>query len=369
MLGKSAALCAAVPGDVEANCEGSMNVTSDASTSGEHRVESRKSRDTDAEPLVSVIIPTHDRPDLLRDAVRSVVAQTYDRIELVVVDDHSGSPAREAVSDLKLDVEAVKHVRHPENRGVSAARNTGIHTASGDYLAFLDDDDWWENKKVAAQVRAFQQANKKVGVVYTGIEYTDSEESLVHTPTLRGDVTRELLTGQSLAPTSTIMVRRSLAEKVGGFDEQLPSWNDRDLYIRLSLHSEFESIPRPLTVRVADHGHEQISRKYETKRDVSYPRFVTKHRPTAAQYGWRCRRRFLASITSMLAASARMNGHYGEARRYFLESIRLYPLDPETYLSLLPVIGGQYTYRLAAFVHDLSKNVVESTERLTGGHR
>lgn len=320
--------------------------------------------------LVSVVVPTYERPDLVREAALSVAAQSYDPIELVVVDDHSSTPARAALSDLPLDsLTAVRHVRHPQNGGVSAARNTGINTASGEYVAFLDDDDRWDERKVAAQVRAFHETDDAVGVVYSGIEHTTGERSTVATPSLRGDVTYDLLVGKSLAPTSTVMVRRDLLTRVDGFDEDLPSWNDRDLYIRLSHHCEFEPVSASLTVRRSAHGADQISRDYETKRDITHPRFVSKHRSDAVRYGRRCERRFLASTLLMLAKSARLNGYYVEARRHLLRSIRLYPLDTEQYLHLLPVLGGRYTYRPAEFAYGLAEKVARLLQRSPGTQR
>lgn len=320
--------------------------------------------------LVSVVVPTYDRPDMVREAARVVAAQTYDDVELIVVDDHSPTPAETALADAALDdVETVRYLRHSQNRGVSAARNTGIRAATGEYVAFLDDDDRWDERKLAAQVRAFRESDDDVGVVYTGIEYTSETGSTTDIPTLRGDVTHDLLVGRSLAPTSTVMARRAFLDRIDGFDEQLPSWNDRDLYVRLSQQCEFEPVPEVLTVRLAGHGSEQISRDYETKRDVSHPRFVSKHRPTAASYGWRCERRFLAATSLALARAARVNGCYRESRRLLLESIRWYPFDTDAYTQLVPVLGGRYTYEPAQFVYHLTGRVVRRLPRFGDGQR
>lgn len=315
------------------------------------------------QPLVSVVIPTHERPELLREAARSVAAQTYDRIELIVVDDNSATPARRALSDARLDsLVSVHHARHSENRGASAARNTGIQAASGEYVAFLDDDDCWKEEKIAAQVRAFRRADERVGVVYTGIEHVASGQSTVEVPELRGDIARELLVGKSLAPTSTVMIRRDSLQAVGGFDEELPSWNDRDLYLRLSRHCEFQPVTEPLTVRRSKHDTDQLSSDYETKRDVTYPRFVSKHRSAAARYGRRCERRFLSSASLMLGMAAQKNGRYLEARKHYVRSIRRYPFDSELYLQLLPVLGGRYTYRPAEFVYRAAKRLARRAQ-------
>ena len=106
-------------------------------------------------PLVSVVLPTYDRPALVRKAVASVGAQTYPNVELLVVDDCSPTPVEQALEGLSLGPSiAVRVLRHEENRGGNAARNTGIRVAAGEYVAFLDDDDRWhpENRPPGTSV-------------------------------------------------------------------------------------------------------------------------------------------------------------------------------------------------------------------------
>lgn len=298
--------------------------------------------------LVSVVLPTYERPDLARRAVESVISQTYTPIELIVVDDHSETPIQGALSDVTTKgIESVQYVRHPENRGVSAARNTGIEASSGNYIAFLDDDDQWDEQKIKRQVHQFRKSDDTVGLVATGIKYKSGNMTRSGLPTLRGDVTRELLAGEPFVQTSAVMVRRDPLLKIGGFDEELPSWNDRDLYIRLSRQCKFESVPELLTIRHIEHGDNQIRHDLEQKRDISYPRFESKHRPTAAEYGRQCERRFRASLTLALARSAMQNGYYGDARRFYVRSLRFNPFQTDPYTRLMAVIGGPYTYKPA----------------------
>jgi len=299
-------------------------------------------------PTVSVVIPTYDRPAYLRRAASSVNAQTYDDVELVVVDDCSEPPVREALADLPLDsIAAVTYLRHETNQGANAARNTGIEAASGKFVAFLDDDDWWERTKLERQVKRFRETAPEVGVVYTGTRYVNvhDDSSLVTIPDLEGRVTRDVLVGGQLEEFSAAMVRASVIEEAGLPDERFPSWQDREWYLRLSRHCAFAVVPEPLTVRQMGHGG-QIRDDYERKRDVSYPLFLEKHRPLASEYGPRVERLFVASLTRLLGRSAFKNGYYREAAYHLARSVRYSPFSLDAYVYLLASLGGRRTHRL-----------------------
>jgi len=139
------------------------------------------------QPLVSVIIPTYGRDEKLVEAVRSVIEQTYDNIELFVVDDASPEPVEEHLSSVPLEsLTAVRVIRHDENRGANTARNSGIDAANGKYVAFLDDDDRWVETKLSRQVDTFETAGSEIGVVYTGIREEKPERTGIKTPNWRG---------------------------------------------------------------------------------------------------------------------------------------------------------------------------------------
>lgn len=300
-------------------------------------------------PLVSVILPTHERPEYLRRAVESVLAQTYDCLELIVVDDHSSTPAHQVLADVSFDsLVDVRHVRHSENRGANAARNNGIRAATGTYIAFLDDDDLWEPEKIERQVECFEDAGPDVGVVYTGVKYIGPNGTglFVQTPTARGDVTEDILVGKSIAEFSAVMVRSDVIPTARLLDERFPSWQDREWYVRLSKHCRFEPVPEPLMIRQMGHG-DQINTDFEAKRDVSYPLFLEKHRPLAAEYGRMCERKFVASLSEMLGMSAFKNGYYAEARTYLMKAILSYPFATNRYLYLFSSLGGRTTHRLS----------------------
>jgi glycosyltransferase involved in cell wall biosynthesis len=302
----------------------------------------------DPDPLVSVVLPTYDRPAELVRAVASVAAQTYPAVELVVVDDCSPTPAEAVVGDavaagdLALGDLRVTHVRHGTNRGANAARNAGVRAAAGSIVAFLDDDDEWHPEKLARQVAAFAAAGPDVGVVYTGMRFVRPDGTTDVCPTVRGDVTRDLLVGRSLSQFSAVAVRRSAIDAAGLPDERFPSWQDREWYLRLSTTCAFEAIPEPLCVRRLD-ADDRISDDYPRKRDASYPLLVETHRSLAREYG--LEGAFLAATAESLGKSALQRGYYADARRHLLRAFRHDPVrSPRFYAFLLSALGGRPAY-------------------------
>src|SRR5256885_2165082 len=125
-----------------------------------------------ASPLVSVVIPIYNGLKYLDRAVASVLAQTYQPIEIILVDDGSTDGSWEWIASYGSQVRPIRQ----KNAGVGCARNTGIEHARGDLIAFLDQDDWWMPEKAARQVQAFLD-DDRVGLVHTGVSHFDDISS------------------------------------------------------------------------------------------------------------------------------------------------------------------------------------------------
>jgi len=301
-----------------------------------------------SDPLVSAVITTYDRPTHLRSAVESVREQTYDRIELVVVDDHSETPARDTLRDVELEpLAGFECIRHEENRGANAARNTGIRAASGEYVAFLDDDDQWLPEKTERQVDAFRESDD-VGVVYTGIrERTRDETSVSIPPPIDGDITKALLCRNVVGSMSVAMVRTDLARAVP-LDERFPSWADLQWYVELSRRTGFRRVPEPLVLYECT-SPGRLSRDFE-KEKVSYELFVEEFDELAATYGHLFHRKMRGWAAYRVGTGAFHSGHYDRARRYFAAAVASYPFEPEFFEFLFASLGGRSTHRLARLV-------------------
>ena len=296
-----------------------------------------------SDPLVSVVVPTYHRESMLSEAVQSVIEQTYPHVEIIVVDDASPVPASEALVDTD---DSVRILRHDENQGANAARNTGIRAARGDILAFLDDDDRWAPTKLERQVTAFNTGHPRPGVVLVGQQFVDAGGSTIKRklPAVDGTATEQLFAGTVAGPFSTMAVRRNLIDQAGLPDEKLPNLQDREWLLRLSQYAPFHSIRSPLVYRRMG-DHDQIGDQFVERRDVTYQRMLMKHQETAAQFG--LAGSFEASLALSVAAAALQNGAYNEARRFAYHALRSDPTAHRAYVYILAAIGGGFTYRPA----------------------
>lgn len=291
----------------------------------------------DEVPLVTVVITTYNRPSYLRRAVRSVLDQTYENIELVVVDGHSETPAREALSEVDCSgLTAFQCIRHEENKSANAGRNTGIQAASGDFIALLDDDDQWHPEKLERQVEKFLEADEDVGVVYTGTKTPPSK--------LGDDMTKSLLCRNVIGGMSKVMVRADLA-KEQLLDEQFPAWGDLEWYIRLSRRTEFEQLPESLVIYEWDSDN-RLSENFE-KECESYQLFIERFDALAAEYGRLFRRKMHSWAAYRVGSAALLTDNYEHARRFFVTAVTFYPFEPKFWTYAVAAAGGRFTHHAA----------------------
>lgn len=185
-------------------------------------------------PLISVIIPTYRRALLLRSAIESVRKQTYSNIEILIVDDASDDNTGSVVASI-VDTR-IRYLRHRVNRGVSAARNTGIREAKGTYIAFLDDDDEWREDKLAKQVQAIEHWD---AVLCMGV--ANGYPLRVHN---RSEIDLGDLRQGSFSP-SGFLAKAYIFQEIM-FDENLKQGEDWDLFIRIRWQYSIGWIGEPL---------------------------------------------------------------------------------------------------------------------------
>jgi glycosyltransferase involved in cell wall biosynthesis len=211
---------------------------------------------------VSVVVTCYNYARYLPEAVGSVLDQTYGDLEVVLVDDGSTDETPQVVTQWR-DEPRLRYVRQ-DNAGQASAKNLGIRLAREPLVAFLDADDRWDPTKLARQVPLF--ARPEVGVVYSrgllldaaGATRLPARASWERTP--RAGRVTEYLLYDNMVPFSSAVVRRSLLQEVGGFDEQLAMAIDWDLWLRLSRHCEFAWVDEPLLHYRIGHG-DQMSRQ------------------------------------------------------------------------------------------------------------
>lgn len=298
-------------------------------------------------PLVSCVVPTYNRPVRLREAVNCIVDQTYRPIELIIVDDASSEDyIANVVQDISDADISIQVVQHDENRGASAARNSGIRSANGTYIAFLDDDDQWLADKLEKQITGLEQSNSAFSYCWVRRVGPEGEHRATHTPKIEGEATKQLFTGNFTGTTSTVVVTKELCQTIGGFDDSLPRWNDWDFALRASLHTDFVLVSEILVHQFNWDG-DQLSDNLD-KLKIAQDRFITKHQELAADYDMH--NLFQSRMHFGLGYSAGMSGNYKLARQSLFNAIKLVPYEPEFYLYMLVFIGGRFTLRPAQII-------------------
>ena len=200
---------------------------------------------------VSVIIPTFNRSRKVVRAISSVLHQTFTDHEIIVVDDGSMDATEDAVAQF---AERVTYIAHSSNRGVSAARNTGIQRSAAPLIAFLDSDDHWLPEKLAVQVGFFNQHPKALACQTEEIWIRNSRRVNPQKKHLKpsGDIFEPALKLCLVSP-SAVMLKRSLLEEVGLFDEDLPVCEDYDLWLRITCRHPVYLIREALVVKEGGH--------------------------------------------------------------------------------------------------------------------
>jgi glycosyltransferase involved in cell wall biosynthesis len=195
-------------------------------------------------PVISIVIPVYNGEKTIEETVRSVLKQTFQDFEIIIINDGSKDKTLEVIdgiSDSRIQVYSYS------NSGQGASRNRGISYAKGQYLSFLDADDLWTSDKLEAQLDALQ-ANPEAAVAYSWTDFIDEFGNFLRPGShlnLSGNVYPHLLLSNILENGSNPLIRREAIDKVGQFDESLPPAEDWDLYLRLAAEYPFIVVPRP----------------------------------------------------------------------------------------------------------------------------
>lgn len=243
---------------------------------------------------VSVVIPTRNRAELLRRALASVLGQTHQRLEIIVVDDASSDNTAAVVTGVQDS--RIRYLRHETNRGGAAARNTGIRAATGAVIGFLDDDDEWEPEKAEEQLKLLRDHH----VVICGSDKSAELFRPGARETVRLD---DLRKGRFTAGGTGVLMARAAVLKSIMFDESLPRYQDWDLFIRIAQRHAIVYLNIPL-VRYNEGDHGRITNSLLKYRDAELerqfkmlhkhkeffgPRWFRRHMSRALLYGIRHR--------------------------------------------------------------------------------
>lgn len=283
-------------------------------------------------PLVSVIVPAYNAEAFIERTLESVLAQTYQNLEVIVVDDGSSDRTAAIVREIAQRDPRVTLLEQP-NSGVAAARNFGIQKSSGEYIAPIDADDLWYPQNLEKQVEVLLQTDPTVGLVYAwsaDIDENDRPTGEFRAAKIEGNVYKTLICHNFLGNASATLMRRSCLERVGGYNSQLKEQNaggceDWDLYLRIAEHYQFRVVPEFLI------GYRKIassmSRDYRqmAKSHGLMLQAVRQNHPeiSAALYRLSC--------SSFYLYLARQSQQYGSPRQtiaWLLEALRVDWITP-----------------------------------------
>lgn len=202
-------------------------------------------------PTVSVIIPTYNRAHLIERAIQSVLNQTYQNFEVIIVDDGSIDNTEEVVK--KIHDNRVYYYKHDKNKGGSAARNTGISLAKGEYIAFQDSDDEWLPEKLSQQINIIKSLSVDVGMIYTDMWRIDSSGKRYYWKSPGNNKENNIINCKAFDDVKgiglgTTIIKKECFEKAGIFDEEFRRFIDLELFLRLSKFYKFYHLKSPLVI-------------------------------------------------------------------------------------------------------------------------
>ena len=285
--------------------------------------------------LVSAIITTYKRENaMLSRAIDSVLNQTYQSYELIVVDDNDDHDISDRVKSLieeknEKEHNDIKLVCYEGNMGLPHARNAGLEIAKGDFIAFLDDDDQWLEKKLELQINRFNECSENTGIVYCSAFVDTGREMKVRKAQYRGDIYDQLIYRNLIGSPSFSLIKRECFDAVGGFDEnkRLKAKEDYDLWLRICKRYQVDYVDQPLAI-YDGHG-DRMSVRYGKKLEAEVY-FFEKYKEELMRYP--------ASYSHRLEV---IGEHYyrlrdlENARNYFKMSIEAYGRNRHAHRLLL----------------------------------
>lgn len=303
--------------------------------------------------LVSVVVPSYNRAHLICDALDSICLQTHRPIEVVVVDDGSEDDTEAVVADwtkAHTNSEFTLLYLSQPNLGGNAARNTGIKSAKGEFIGFLDSDDCWHETKLEKQLASMAMSVKN-GAVYCGVQHIDFLTGKQLEPTKRhypeGELLEQLIVKDVTAPTSTYLVKKEVFDNVGLFDESLAARQDWDMWIRISTCYEIGVVAQPL---VDFREHQGPRTSSDPQREIkAYARIMQKYAHVREAQSFSVRQ---AAKASYYRRMGRVCLHHQSLKlkslTYYIKALATWPFDFD---NIAAILGWFLPKKLRRSVH------------------
>lgn len=298
----------------------------------------------DQMPKVSVVIPTYNRAHLISRAIHSVLNQTYQDLEIVIIDDGSIDNTEEIVKS--FEDERIVYLRHSKNKGASAARNTGIKASKGDYIAFQDSDDEWFPDKLERQVNTFDNAPSEIGIVYSGFYRIEADKKTYipgdYIVQKDGNIHNELLKGNFVG-TPAVLIKKECFKNNRYFNETLPALEDWEMWVELSKHYQFKYIDEPLLYSYSMPNSVNLNKKNLLKaREMILAIHLNDFNKN---------KKLLSDHYLSIGIELISNDNFANGKDYFIKAVKTNYLNTSAILRLLVLLFGRRTYLRLKYIH------------------
>jgi glycosyltransferase involved in cell wall biosynthesis len=287
-------------------------------------------------PLVSVVLPTYNRAQLLQRSVGSVLNQSFVDFELIIIDDNSTDNTFEVVKE--FNDSRIKYIRHENNFGPSAARNTGMENSIGEYIAFQDSDDEWVINKLAIMLNVLTNSDESVGLVYSKERMIRINKEPIFWPpqkakTRTGNVYQSIL-DYNYINTPASVIKKSCIKKIGMFDTAFTCYEDYDFFIRLTKNYQVIFIDEALLI------------SYETEGGVNSAKWSTQAKMLIKMVDnykndYLASKKILASKNAQIGTLYAFDTNFIEAKRYFKKAFVLRPHRIDYFIRLIMAIFSE----------------------------
>lgn len=295
-------------------------------------------------PLVSVIIPVYNGERVLDRCIGSILEQTYDRWEIIIVNDGSRDRSKETIRKY-LDCGAIKYYENETNMGIPYSRNKAIEKSQGKYISFIDQDDEWMPKKIEEQVKFFGSSSLRLGAVGTGVVLIDKNGKVQETkygkdiPLQRKNRMAYILSKSAIITTSS-MVRRDCFDEVGPLDTSRYGCDDLKIWMEIADKWPIKNINKPLAKkRVHDNNASESIRQY-IDRVRTQSELVSRFECLSEVAS-----KSIAHKYYLLASKLFKTGRAKMSQKFVTKSIRLNPFYIKSYALLLACTISYYLYR------------------------
>lgn len=289
-------------------------------------------------PLVSVVVPTYNRAHLIKKSIDSILKQTYQDFEIIVVDDGSTDNTNEVIKS--ITDERIKYIKHEKNKGQSAARNTGIKAATAEWIALLDSDDIWLQTKLEKQLKATEDLTDEYGVIHCGVQYIDfATGKNLNRWIVREDINYEIFNNTigAHSHTSTMLIRKKVFDDVGYFDESIPSHEESELSLRIAQKYKYKLVDEFLVVSSINHKQVTSNNDLFIKAKEI---ILKKHKNILS-------RKIIVGFSIIIASDSIVKGNFEKAKQYLLDALMNNVFRFKTLFSYLSlVIASRLTQKI-----------------------